>query len=275
MTGVSEDDFRDGARSSSALRGNAEASFENVGACERKLAWRHETRVRGTSAQCIPLVLHFPAMFCPQCRVEYRPGFTRCTDCDVDLVEALPQEPEQAGEADRIIWLGDDQERCVAFCLRLKDAGIRYRVTEGMKSRDTRMSVTWKYELAVSTEDEKQAKELLELPETVVEENSELTEEDQDQALMEWPEGDESTPGTVREGSSYLGSWYPEDATVEVFTETPTFTSDMIQMSFKENEIRARIEVQEDGFKKVFVLPEDEAAAREIVREIVEDKPLE
>lgn len=26
-------------------------------------------------------------MFCPQCRVGYRPGFTHCTDCDVDLVE--------------------------------------------------------------------------------------------------------------------------------------------------------------------------------------------
>ena len=26
-------------------------------------------------------------MFCPQCRVEYRPGFTHCTDCDLDLVE--------------------------------------------------------------------------------------------------------------------------------------------------------------------------------------------
>jgi hypothetical protein len=25
-------------------------------------------------------------MFCPQCRAEYRPGFTHCTDCDVDLV---------------------------------------------------------------------------------------------------------------------------------------------------------------------------------------------
>jgi hypothetical protein len=26
-------------------------------------------------------------MFCPQCRAEYRPGFTHCTDCDVDLIE--------------------------------------------------------------------------------------------------------------------------------------------------------------------------------------------
>ena len=25
-------------------------------------------------------------MFCPQCKAEYRPGFTHCSDCDVDLV---------------------------------------------------------------------------------------------------------------------------------------------------------------------------------------------
>jgi hypothetical protein len=28
-------------------------------------------------------------MFCPECRAEYRPGFTKCKDCDVDLVDAL------------------------------------------------------------------------------------------------------------------------------------------------------------------------------------------
>jgi hypothetical protein len=214
-------------------------------------------------------------MFCPQCRVEYRPGFTYCTDCDVDLVDALPQEPERAGQADTIIWMGDSQETCVALCLELKDAEISYQVTEGMKSLGAGIGVTRRYELRVSAEDEKRAKELLELPETVVEESSEETEEDEDQALMEWPQADESTPGTVRKGNSYLGPWYPEDATVEVFRETPTFESGLIEMSLKENEIRARIEVQEDGFKKVFVLPEDEAAAKEIVREIVEDTPLE
>jgi hypothetical protein len=32
--------------------------------------------------------------FCPQCREEYRPGFARCADCDVDLVDALPEEPK-------------------------------------------------------------------------------------------------------------------------------------------------------------------------------------
>jgi hypothetical protein len=28
-------------------------------------------------------------MFCPVCRDEYRPGFTRCATCDVELVAAL------------------------------------------------------------------------------------------------------------------------------------------------------------------------------------------
>jgi hypothetical protein len=30
--------------------------------------------------------------FCPKCHSEYRPGFTRCTDCDAELVESLPEE---------------------------------------------------------------------------------------------------------------------------------------------------------------------------------------
>jgi hypothetical protein len=28
-------------------------------------------------------------MFCPECRAEFRPGFTRCSDCNVPLVERL------------------------------------------------------------------------------------------------------------------------------------------------------------------------------------------
>lgn len=34
-------------------------------------------------------------MFCPECRAEYREGFTRCSDCNVDLVEQLPPEQEK------------------------------------------------------------------------------------------------------------------------------------------------------------------------------------
>jgi hypothetical protein len=33
-------------------------------------------------------------MFCPKCRAEYREGFKVCSDCNVDLVDTLPPEPE-------------------------------------------------------------------------------------------------------------------------------------------------------------------------------------
>jgi hypothetical protein len=35
-------------------------------------------------------------MFCPICKAEYRQGFTRCSDCDFDLVETLPPEPPES-----------------------------------------------------------------------------------------------------------------------------------------------------------------------------------
>ena len=33
-------------------------------------------------------------MFCPKCKAGYREGFTRCADCDVDLIPELSPEPE-------------------------------------------------------------------------------------------------------------------------------------------------------------------------------------
>ena len=56
-------------------------------------------------------------MFCPQCRVEYRPGFTHCTDCDVDLVDERLLDPgvypqvrktELPGQLSCTLWRGTD-----------------------------------------------------------------------------------------------------------------------------------------------------------------------
>jgi hypothetical protein len=33
-------------------------------------------------------------MYCPECKVEYRAGFTECADCHIPLVENLPAEAE-------------------------------------------------------------------------------------------------------------------------------------------------------------------------------------
>lgn len=45
-------------------------------------------------------------MWCPSCGAEYRPGFTRCPDCDVDLVSEPPPEPEPAAVGRTPVMLG-------------------------------------------------------------------------------------------------------------------------------------------------------------------------
>jgi len=70
----------------------------------------------------------------------------------------------------------------------------------------------------------------------------------------------------------YLKAFDPEDACVEVW-QVPPGESSAVASSLKENYIRMRSEPQPDGSGKLFVLPEDAAAAREIVREIIGDSP--
>ena len=56
-------------------------------------------------------------MFCPVCRDEFRPGFTRCAGCDVDLVESLgdPVEPEVQAVRD-LMADSAPQEPMTNFC---------------------------------------------------------------------------------------------------------------------------------------------------------------
>jgi hypothetical protein len=52
-------------------------------------------------------------MFCPECTAEYRPGFTRCSDCGVALVERLEEtevhsnNPQLSGTPE-LLWTGTD-----------------------------------------------------------------------------------------------------------------------------------------------------------------------
>jgi len=70
-------------------------------------------------------------MFCPQCGVEYRAGFTRCSDCNVDLVEKRPVRPggdhSESHEAPVAVWRGDDPVAFSAALAALEDAGIPTR----------------------------------------------------------------------------------------------------------------------------------------------------
>jgi hypothetical protein len=44
-------------------------------------------------------------MWCPQCKAEYVQGITRCPECDVDLVDKLPEEEPEIIIREKIEWV--------------------------------------------------------------------------------------------------------------------------------------------------------------------------
>jgi len=76
-------------------------------------------------------------MYCPQCKAEYRQGFTRCTDCDVELVYEPPPSASGPGKAGAraenpedpfcSFWRGDDPRIQAELCELLNEEGIPHK----------------------------------------------------------------------------------------------------------------------------------------------------
>jgi hypothetical protein len=68
---------------------------------------------------------------------------------------------------------------------------------------------------------------------------------------------------------------YPEDLELLVWTGSNVGVLDSVGMALREHEIPYRVESREPGAAKVFIHPEDEDRAREIVRDAVDGPPPE
>jgi len=108
-------------------------------------------------------------MFCPNCRLEYEKGVTRCSDCDRDLVDELPGiEPPDYVEFVTVLRTGNPAHLAVAKSM-LDDAGIEYFAKGeelqdlfGMGRFGTGFNVlTGPVELQVDAEKEAEARALL------------------------------------------------------------------------------------------------------------------
>jgi len=215
-------------------------------------------------------------MFCPQCKAEYRQGFTRCADCEVELVDELPAGAIVAAEAAEAgdpaedpfccFWKGDDPRVHAELCELFAEQSIPYKT---IRRQDHLFNWNTKsgFEIGVPFSQFDKAEAVVKEAyggddEPVSEEVARTLE------LPEVVEARESRPDWDP------GDWYPEDATLEIWEGKQEELGKLLAASLGENQIHSRV-AEAMGAYRLFVLPGDEMRAREIVREVVEGVPPE
>lgn len=110
-------------------------------------------------------------MYCPKCKSEYVDGITRCPDCDVDLVEELPDKKKRAGDPDikfvSIITSSDLGLIAIAKSI-LEEENIDY-FTQGEGFNNMFNPITGPIDILVREEDEQNARDFLQ---ELIEENN-------------------------------------------------------------------------------------------------------
>ena len=104
-------------------------------------------------------------MFCPQCKAEYRPGFTRCSECNVVLVFRLPDDVEDefdtTAELVVIRSYGNKLDIDIARSV-LEAAGIKSMIRQGeYAARALGMNSIYGFDLVVLAQDVEDANEVL------------------------------------------------------------------------------------------------------------------
>jgi hypothetical protein len=193
----------------------------------------------------------------------------------MEKIGNLPSFAAQEAETFRTVWVGNFENSCADACLKLKHSGIAFRVSQQKESRSVSMEMEWKLEIAVPSSLYEKAKEILNIQ--IEPDEKDLPDEKEILAVMELPDGDDSPIEVPHRAAPSGENWNPEEATVEIWARTESNEaldkSWIIELALKENRILFRRGLTPQTMRSFFVLPEDEARAREIVREVVEGVP--
>lgn len=226
-------------------------------------------------------------MFCPQCSAEYRPGFTHCTDCDVDLVDELPPagtdwfesspggSPGDEEDPFCAFWQGDDARLHAELSTVLDEAGIPHKTVRredhlfNLKNfpafpMGLPFSLFEKAETAVQDAHATDASAAdagpSRNPAAVIADRSRVT-----QGLPETltPSEEENMPGPPDLGDE--AQWKFAGGGVEVWSGEDPARGDMLVASLRENKIRVHRETSH-GKQSLLVSSGELAKAREIVK---------
>jgi hypothetical protein len=204
-------------------------------------------------------------VFCPECKASYRDGFTHCPDCDVDLVDSLPapgSDWDPLGGELTTVYTTEIESDCVGICEDFRKAGIPFKVLQ--HAQQFHKEVDTHFAIEVPPRFREQAEKLTKKNQV------DFSDTDEDQRIMELPAEDDSESD---ENTDAEPRWHKKDATVEVWRGNWKEGGEMIASSLAENGIRFRASEGEDGSRRIFVRPQDESRAREIVREVTKAEP--
>jgi hypothetical protein len=255
-------------------------------------------------------------MYCPLCGAEYRPGFTVCSDCQVDLVHDPPRAASANVSIDdtadeksfALVWSGNDSRLHGEICEALDRQKIPAR-SLGSEDHLFNLATRPAFEVYVPADLVNSAREAIKQV-AAMEEIAEPSESD----LLEIPAEEGSPNDEDEEERRDFRNLDLQDATVEIWSGQSRELAAMIVSSLRENHIPCRPDPDlsnpdlaeppdiagsdiagpdlpgpdsaEPHFEKkdaldqmrptrLFVFPEDEKSAKEIVREIVNAAPPE
>jgi len=213
-------------------------------------------------------------MFCPVCKAEYRQGFSRCADCDVELAYELPAaaivpiESVARDDAEEdpfcSFWKGDDPRVHAELCELLSEQGIPYKT---VRRQDHLFNWKTKSAFEIGVPFSQFDKSEAAIKDAYGDENEPAPEEVA--VPLELPESIKPSESRAAWDPEH---WYEDDATVEIWEGDQPEMGELLAASLSENQIHSRV-ANLAGVQRLFVLPGDETRAREIVREVVDGVP--
>jgi hypothetical protein len=225
-------------------------------------------------------------LFCPNCKLEYRAGFTRCADCGVDLVAALPQEAaaQEVGVHDlrspRILRRGVSASDAIIVRDALNAAGIRFNTRRA--SAEIIADGTPSYEFWTNSEDRANAQSVLE---SALEAASDGDHVDPTSASS-IPAGTETSSSPAEGDASdldsddvpadddELGELEDDEITAEAWSGGAADQAEVLKLCLREVGIASRVSKSAAGVR-LLVAEKDVTRSREVVREVVEAAPPE
>jgi hypothetical protein len=212
-------------------------------------------------------------MFCPNCEAEYRDGFTRCSDCDVALVEHLGEIHSNSPElsnAPELLWTGTDP----GMIADIKDALESAKIPYHEHNHNIGPLPNWQpqvYAIFTRARDHRAANAALENAKRNFESASRETDDpgDSDSSAPAWLEaGDEDDALDVP--PDYVPEDFdPDEATAEVWSgEDPTIRNNLIACL---NGIGIGSATEDsNGRLRIRVTPSSQKRAREIIRQVTD-----